>query len=385
MLLKPFQAELAQLKAAGLYRQLAGRPPVGIHNFSSNDYLGFAAEPDLLLAGLAPAAIGGLGAGAARLIRADHPQHRALEDQLATFKHCEAALLFSSGYQANLGVLSALAGPEDIIFSDALNHASIIDGCRLSRATVRVYPHLQTDRLGQLLAESHRFRRRIIVTDSIFGMDGDAAPVAELSQLADRHDALFVVDEAHATGVYGDQGRGLLNARQTSAHLQITTFGKALGTFGAAVAGPRTLIDYLVNRARPFIFTTALPPLICAATTRALELLQGPQGQKRLVALRDNIDQLTTGLKTMGLHSGSAHSPIQPLRCASPQAALDASHALLQIGYFAQAIRPPTVPTGTSRLRLAVNANHSADDITGLLAALSDHLHLFATETAPHA
>jgi 8-amino-7-oxononanoate synthase len=380
--LKQLQEELDDLKRNGLYRQLAGRVPDRVVNFSSNDYLGLAADPALLLPvnGNHP-----VGAGAARLIRGDFPQHNALEADVAAFKNADAALLFSSGYQANLGALTALAGPTDIIFSDALNHASIIDGCRLSRATVKVYPHLDAANLAKQLTESGEYRRRIIVTDSVFGMDGDEAPLEELASIAAKYDALFVVDEAHATGVYGHEGRGLLAATQTKADLQITTFGKALGTFGAAVSGCHTLIDYLTNRARPFIFTTALPPLICAATSQAINLLQQPEGAARLGNLKRNITQLTSGLAAMGLPSQNPHSPIQPIACASPQAALQASATLFEDGYFAQAIRPPTVPDGGSRIRLAVNANHQPQDVAGLLAMLKKNRHSFTYEPIQNA
>ncbi len=366
--------ELQTLDAASLRRRLPGPLPAGVVDFCSNDYLGLASSQQITTrAASFPEAHGPSGAGAARLVAGDLALHHRLEARLARFKQAPAALLFSSGYQANVGAISALAGPSDAIYSDALNHASIIDGCRLSGARVNRYRHADPDHLGRLLATAPRlYRRRVIITDAVFGMDGDLAPLAAIADLARKHDALLLVDEAHATGVRGPRGRGLVRELGLEVDLQLTTFGKALGCFGAAVTGSQTIIDYLINRCRTFIFTTALPPAVCTAALASLDLLDSPEGDARRARLQRNIRHLVHGLAQLGLPC--ADGPIQPLLIGRPTQALTASQRLLRRGYFVQAIRPPTVPEGTSRLRLAVTAAHQRSQIDGLIAALSDIL-----------
>lgn len=365
--------ELHRLEERGLRRSLAGPLPAETINFSSNDYLGLATHP-----ALSDAACHALrtttGAGSARLIGGDLAEHRALEDRVAEYKNTERALLFSTGYQANLGVLTALLSPGDAVYSDALNHASLIDGCRLSRAAIHVFPHADPDALGRLLAEGSRYRRRLVVTDSVFGMDGDRAPLTALARLARHHDAILVVDEAHATGVCGPHGSGAVAEAGIAPDVQIATFGKALGCFGAAALGSRVLIDYLTNRARSFVFTTALPPAICAAARAALDVAASAEGDRLRERVQRNLALLHAGLARLGRDGVPTGLPIVPLHLGSPEAALAASAALLERGFFVQAIRPPTVPPGTSRLRISLSARHEPEQLQRLLSALAEVL-----------
>jgi 8-amino-7-oxononanoate synthase len=339
-------------------------------NFSSNNYLGLANHPALRQAAIEAIVEEGVGAGAARLIVGNLRAHRRLETALATFHQTEAALLFPSGYQANVGVLAAVAGPEDVIFSDELNHASIIDGCRLSRAQVVVYRHCDMDDLGLNLAR-HSGRRRFIITDSVFSMDGDLAPLRQLRQLADENRAYLVVDEAHATGVVGPNGRGRMADLGLRSDIHMATLGKALGAAGAYVTGPRILVDHLLHRARSFVFTTGSPPAIAAAAVRALEIISSDEGAALRSALQARIERLAIGLNGRGLLvPGAGQSPIFPILIGDERRALAVTEALLARGIFAQAIRPPTVPRGTSRLRIALVATHTEMHVDSLLDAL---------------
>ena len=366
--------ELDGLRKADLYRRprrvdarngaeviVDGRPAI---DFSSNDYLGFASLPEI-----AHAMSGdGAGAAASRLISGNRAEHRELERVIAEWKGTEAALVFNSGYHANVGVVSALAGPEDVIYSDALNHASLIDGCRLSRATVRIYPHRDVDALAALFAaDAGRFRRRLILSDTMFSMDGDEAPLAALSELAARHDAWLVADEAHAAGVVGPHGRGLAAREGVRPHVIVGTLGKAFGVFGAYVAGSKILIDYLIQRARSFVFTTALPPPVVAAARAAVELAAGPEGDARRGALFRNAERFCTALRVPVSH-------IVPIVVGDAARVMQLSDALLERGLFVQGIRPPTVPPGTSRLRFALSAAHTGEHIDRALGALGDLL-----------
>jgi len=375
--------ELEALSAKGLRRSLeplsSPQGPVvtvggrTLVNLCSNDYLALAADPRLRAASAAAAEREGAGSGAARLVAGDLPVHGALERRLAAFKGAEAALLFNSGYHANAGVPAVLAGPEDAIFSDALNHASIVDGCRLSRARVVRYGHLDVQQLGDELART-RSRRKLVVTDSVFGMDGDAAPLREIAELCDRHGAMLYVDEAHAAGVLGPAGGGLAEelgvAHRVDVHMG--TLGKALGSFGAYVAGSRRLVDLLVSRARTFVFTTALPPSACGAALAALDVLRGEPGRRerlRALGLR-----MKAGLARLGFDVGRVAAPIFPVVLGTEERALAASRALRVRGFFARAIRPPTVPQGTSRLRVALTAGHTEAQVDAFLVALEDVL-----------
>jgi 8-amino-7-oxononanoate synthase len=375
--------ELEALSEKGLRRTLepigpaqgpvvlvGGRPLV---NLCSNDYLGLAADPRLRRAAGDAAEREGAGSGAARLVAGDLPVHAILERRIAAWKGTEAALLFSSGYHANAGVPAALAGGGDAVFSDALNHASIIDGCRLSRAELVRYGHGDAQELGDLLART-RARRKLVVTDSVFGMDGDAAPLREIAELCDRHGAMLYVDEAHAAGVLGPTGAGLAEelgvAHRVDVHMG--TLGKALGSFGAYVAGARRLVDLLVSRARTFVFTTALPPAACGAALAALDVLEGEPARReklRRLALR-----MKAGLGRLGFDVARVVAPIFPVVLGTEGRALAASRALRARGFFVRAIRPPTVPPGTSRLRVALGAAHEEAQVDAFLGALEEVL-----------
>lgn len=376
--------DLAALAAAGLRRSL-DRPATrhdpgsiescGAHlaDFASNDYLGLAADPRPAAAAAAHLARAGLGAGAARLIGGDHPLHHALERALADLKGTARALLFPSGFAANAGALPALAGPEDAIYSDALNHASLVDGCRLSRATVRILPHADPDALDRALAADRgRFRRRWLVVEGVYSMDGDLWPLDRLVELARRHAAFTYVDDAHATGVLGPDGRGSAAHWQVAGSIDVTvgTLGKALGTVGAFVAGSAALVETLVNRARTFVFTTATPPALAAATLAALEVAATePERRARLHA---NARRLRTGLAAIGRPApGAEDGHVVPLVIGDAGATVAAGAALRARGYAVGAIRPPTVPPGAARLRLSVSAAHSPAQIDGLVAAIA--------------
>ena len=381
------EAELAALTTANRRRAcppVSGRSRVNIGvageprlAFCSNDYLGLANHPALAQAAGAAAAEQGFGSSAARLVSGDFPAHRQLEERLAAYCRRPAALVFPSGYQTNLGVLTALAGPEDLIVSDALNHASLIDGCRLSRARVAVYPHRDARAAGRLLAEGNAARRRLLVTESIFSMDGDAAPLADLADLADRHDAILIVDEAHAFGVLGPRGRGLAAAAGIEPDVLIATLGKAVGAAGGFVAGSNPLRDFLVNRARTFVFTTALPPPVAAAAAAALVLLDGPEGDERRARLRDRrtwLAERLAALRPLALpgFTDCPESPILPFVLGTEARALAVSAALAERGVFVPAIRPPTVPVGTARLRITLSAAHEQRDLETLVRALGE-------------
>ncbi len=376
-------AGLDALSANGLRRSLeplgpaqgpevmvAGRRLV---NLCSNDYLGLANDPRLRRAAAEAAEAGGAGAGAARLVAGDLPIHGRLEEALARTKRTEAALLFNSGYHANAGVPPALVGRGDAIFSDALNHASIVDGALLSRAELVRYRHCDMGELEELLARS-KARRRLVVTDSVFGMDGDAAPLREIADLCDRHGAMLYVDEAHATGVMGPTGGGLAEALGVGDRVDVHmgTLGKALGSFGAYVAGSRPLVDWLVSKARTFVFTTALPPAACGAALAALEVLRAePARRDRLQALAG---RMKAGLERLGFTLFGVVAPIFPVVLGSEERALAASRALRERGFFVRAIRPPTVPRGTSRLRVSLTAAHAEGHVDAFLGALGEAL-----------
>ena len=373
--------ELDALSAKGLRRGLEplgsaqgavvtvdGRPAV---NLCSNDYLGLAADPRLRRAAAESAEREGAGAGAARLIAGDLPIHGLLERRLAAFKKTEAALLFNSGYHANAGVPATLVGRGDAVFCDVLDHASIVDGCLLSRAELVRYRHLDVTELDDLLGRTQA-RRKLVVTDSVFGMDGDAAPLREIADVCERHGAMLYVDEAHATGVLGPTGAGLAEALGVADRVDVHmgTLGKALGSFGAYVAGSRRLVDLLVSRARTFIFTTALPPAACGAAIAALDVLAAePSRRERLRALTA---RMKAGLARLGFDVSRVVAPIFPVVLGTEERALAAARALRDRGFFVRAIRPPTVPRGTSRLRVALTAGHTEAQLDAFLDALEE-------------
>jgi 8-amino-7-oxononanoate synthase len=328
----------------------------------SNDYLGLAGHPRVRGAAAEAAVRWGAGAGASRLISGNMSPHRALERRLAAFKGYDSALLFGSGYLANIGVISALAGRGEIVFSDELNHASIIDGCRLSRAETFVYRHADVEHLAWGLREAGE-RAALIVSDGLFSMDGDVAPLADLVELARRHGCRLMVDEAHATGALGPGGRGSVAAAGLSEEvdLVIGTLGKALGSYGAYACASQELIEYLLNAARPFVFSTAPPPPIVAAGAAALDLLEAePQRVERLGA---NATALRAALLAEGLTVGGGRTQVLPVEVGDAAIAMELCERLLERGVFAQGIRPPTVPEGTSRLRFTVMSTHEEAEL----------------------
>jgi len=338
----------------------------------SNNYLGLAEDRRVREAAADAALRWGAGAGASRLVSGTMTVHRRLEQRLAAFERTEACVLFGSGYLANQGVLGALAGPGDVIYSDRLNHASIVDGCRLSRARTFVYEHCDCDHLSWALERGRpEGAGAVIVTDSVFSMDGDDAPLAELAELAERHDARLVVDEAHATGARGPGGRGAVAdaGLEDVVDVVVGTLGKALGSYGAYACADRSTVRYLINRARPLIFSTAPPPPAAAGALAALEVLESePALPRRLLA---NAAVLRTALTGEGWTNLPPDTHILPLIAGDAADAVRLCERALDGGIFAQAIRPPTVPEGTSRLRLTVMATHTASELRAAARTLA--------------
>lgn len=373
-------AELEELEAAGLRRRrrllespqgarvrVDGREYVA---FCSNDYLGLAAHPELIEAAREGAARYGVGAGASHLILGHGVAHHELEQRLAAFVDLPRALLFATGYMANLGVVTALTGRGDAVFADRLNHASLNDAALLSRAEFKRYPHLDLAALERLLSGS-RARRKLIATDAVFSMDGDIAPVPELVALAERHGAWLLLDDAHGFGVLGPQGRGVLAHFGASSPrvIYMATLGKAAGVFGAFVAGEPEMLEALVQRARTYIYTTAAPPLLSHALLKSLELIRiGEQRREHLRGLGRLLKDRLLLKRWKLAHSESA---IQPLIIGGNSEAVTASEALAREGLLVPAIRPPTVPQGTARLRISLSAAHAAGDVERLAAALN--------------
>jgi len=339
-------------------------------NFSSNDYLGLANDARIKHAALEAIQRYGLGAGASRLICGNMTPHEKLEAELAIFKNTESALVFSSGYMANTGIISALMGRDDIVLSDKLNHASIIDGIILSRAQLQRYPHVDMQALEEILKNRKGYKHKLIVTDTVFSMDGDKAPLKEIVDLARRYEAMVMVDEAHAMGVLGAQGGGRVEelGLQGQVDIQMGTLSKAVGCCGAYMCGTQILREYLINKSREFIYTTAMPPALAQAACVALQIIRQDNQLRR--QLKDNADYLHKKLKTMGFDTMNSTTPIIPLLVKDPGRAVAFSQHLLKQGIFVQAIRPPTVPVNTARLRLTVTAAHTRRDLDQLLQAL---------------
>jgi 8-amino-7-oxononanoate synthase len=371
---------LAEIRNRGLYRRmrcvsgpqgprvlLDGKPVLLL---CSNNYLGLADHPRVREATAEAAMRYGAGSGASRLVSGNMTIHRRLEEQLAAFEGSDACVLFGSGYLANVGAVSALAREGDVVFSDALNHASIVDGCRLARAETFIYRHLDVDHLEWGLRRAEG-RGSLIVTDGVFSMDGDVAPLAEIVELARRHDARLMVDEAHGTGVLGPGGRGAVAAAglEHEFDLIVGTLGKALGSYGAYVCSDQQMAKYLINTARTLIFSTALPPPAVAAAMAALGLLR--EQPRRVEKLQRNGAVLREALGESGMPVPAGDTPIVPLIVGDPTDAVRASERALERGIFAQAIRPPTVPAGSSRLRLAVMASHTKSELREAAAALA--------------
>jgi len=376
------QTELKNLRDKGLYRSL--RRVEGdqgstlfiddreVINFSSNNYLGLANHPSLRAAAKEAIDRYGCGSGASRLISGNMTLHEELEDKIAELKGTEGALVFNSGFQANTGVIPVLVGKGDVILSDALNHASIIDGCRLSRSEVVVYGHCNMDQLELALKQAPVRGRKLIVTESLFSMDGDEAPLADIVSLAEKYGATVMVDEAHATGVYEPNGAGLVAKLGLGDRIliQMGTLGKALGGFGAYIAGTRSLRELLINRCRSFIFTTSLPPAVMAMSIAALDLVKKEPQRRR--ELRENSEQLRDGLKALGFILGDSRSQILPLMVGDATRCMQLSELLLENRVFAQGIRPPTVPVDTSRLRITLMATHTPEQINQALQIFAE-------------
>jgi len=374
-------AELDDLNARSRLRQC---PPVvalrGTHldledsaqlvSFSSNDYLGLSTHPELVDSAIKAVTLRGIGAGASRLVSGDRPEHREFESQLADFLSVPSSLLFPTGYQANIGAITALAGQNDLIVSDALNHASLIDGCRLSKAHVAIYRHGDASdaRKALSLATNSRgqpFRRKLLVTESVFSMDGDVAPLSALDTACKEQGAALIVDEAHAFGALGPGGQGICSLQNVIPALRIGTLGKAFGTAGGFLVGSDTVRNYVLNRARTFIFTTGLPPSIAAASLAALNIIRSSEGDELRGLLSERIKQLHAGIGFKG-----PMTPICPLILGPDAVALQASAKLRELGVFVQAIRPPTVPEGTSRLRITISARHTSAEVDYLVGCL---------------
>ena len=376
------EAGLAGIEQAGLRRSLrlvegAQDSRVTVDGrevllFCSNNYLGLANHPEVTAAAASAARTFGAGAGSSRLISGNMQAHTELEAKIAHWKQRERAVVFSTGYQANVGVITALMGRGDVVVSDELNHASIIDGCRLSRAEVAVYRHNDVDDLRERLrsASAGGAGRILVVTESVFSMDGDIAPLNEIAQAARNAGAALMVDEAHAAGMFGPGGAGLVGelGLGDAVDIHMGTLGKALGSFGAYVAGSQVLIDTLINRARSFIFTNGLPPAAAAAASAAIDVIE--REPERARGLLTRARRLGERLRHAGLDVPHLDSQILPVLIGAPEDAVAVANTLLEHGFYVAAIRPPTVPKGTSRLRLSLMATHNEEDIARMENAL---------------
>ncbi len=383
------RTELAELAAAGLVRVprivdgmqgptivLEGRE---VLNLGSNDYLSLAGDPRLARAAARVAEESGVGAGASRLIVGNHREHVALELVIVEWLRCGGVRLFNSGYAANVGVLTTLLRAGDVVFSDELNHASIIDGCRLSRAEVVVFPHRDLGALEAALCD-RRGLRRVVVSESLFSMDGDVADVAALAALTQRHDASLVLDEAHALGVMGPEGRGVAAAAGVTPDLLIGTLGKALGSFGAFAATTSAVAQLLWNRARSLVFSTALPPMVAAAANAAIEIVRGREGDRRRAHVASHACAVRAAMRHSELRArvtGAAESPIVPVVIGDDAVTMKMAGQLFEAGVFAPGIRPPTVPVGTARIRMSLTADHQLHDLENACLILNDAMRRF--------
>ncbi len=373
--------ELHAIGTAGLLRgrRVVTRLPCGrcrigdreLIDFSQNDYLGLANDPQIVQAAQQTLELAGAGAGASPLITGRSPAYATLEAKITEFKKSEAAILFPTGFAANLGTLSALIDPGDIVFCDRLNHASLIDGCRLSRAKLRVYHHDKLERLDRHLEKSNDYPRRWIITDTVFSMDGHLAPLVELCNLADKHDAILVVDEAHATGLLGENGRGAAELLGVEKRIDVSigTLSKAIGGLGGFVAGSQPLVEYLWNTARTQIYSTALPPAICSAMVVAFDIVHSePERRQHVLTLTQRLQ--SSLIKSRFHVPQPIQAAIVPVILNDPRAALDLAERLELEGFAVGAIRPPTVPQGTSRLRITLSAAHTIEDVDQLVQTL---------------
>lgn len=371
---------LASLQRTGLYRtlrDLSGPQSATtvvdgkrVVQLSANNYLGFANHPRLKAAAKEAVEKYGSGSGASRLVCGNLELNGKLEGKIAKLKKKECALLFSTGYMANIGIITSLMNKEDVIFSDELNHASIIDGCKMSRAETRVYPHNDMDALERLLKETRHCTHRLIVTDGIFSMEGDISPLPDLVSLAERYECMVMVDDAHATGVLGTNGGGTGEhfALEDKIDIAMGTLGKALGGFGAFVAGSHGLREFLINRARPFIFTTGLPPAVIASGIAALELLEEEPEIK--MRLWENVGFFKKRVEELGFNTLRSETQIIPVLVGDTSLTMRMGEMLLNEGVFVQGIRPPTVPQGSSRLRITIMATHTQSELECALEAM---------------
>ncbi len=376
------EKEIEEIKAKHLYRNLtilesAQGPIVKIKgreiiNLCSNNYLGLLSHPKLKIRAKEAIEKFGIGSGAARGIGGTSTLHEELELKLARFKKTETSLTFQTGYMANLGTIQALVGREDTIFSDELSHASIIDGCRLSRVQVKVYPHKDMNALRKFLKESQNSRRKLIATDSIFSMDGDIAPLPKIAELAKEFRAITLIDDSHATGVFGENGRGTIDHfnLQGKIDIQMGTFSKALGSLGGFICGSKTLREFLIHKARPFLFSTSYPPLIAATALAALEILE--EEPELIDNLWSNVNYFKNRLSDLGFNTGESESPIIPIITGKASLATQLSTRLFEEGIFAQGVSYPTVSEEKSRIRIIITASHSIEDLDFCLGVLEE-------------
>ena len=373
---------LDSLRSEGLYRKLRilggeqkphatfdGREVI---NLSSNNYLGLTTHPKLREAAIRAVKELGAGSGSVRTIAGTMDLHMELERKIAAFKKTEASVVFQSGFAANAGTVSSLLGKEDLILSDELNHASIIDGARLSRAAIRVFPHKDVNALRALLEETSSVKRRLVITDGVFSMDGDIAPLREISALAREHGAIMMVDDAHASGVLGKNGRGTIDhfGVHGQVDIQVGTLSKAVGVLGGYVCGTKSLIEYLYHRARPFLFSTSHPPAVAAACLAAFEVLE--QEPERIERLWSNTKRFRAGLQSLGFDTGQSETPIIPIMVGEADRAMKLSDRAFERGVFAQGIGYPTVAKGKARLRTIVTATHTEEELDKALEILGD-------------
>jgi 8-amino-7-oxononanoate synthase len=377
------EADLTLLREQGLARNRREFIPLSdgscvvngrrLIDFASNDYLGLARDPRLIAAAVKATQEAGTGASSSALISGRTEWHVELERRLAEFEGQPAAILFPSGYAANVGTITALAESDDVLFCHRFNHASLIDGCRLSKARLVIYRHDDLNSLERELEKARDARRRYLVTDTVFSMDADLAPLPILCDIAERHDAALIVDEAHATGVFGERGRGVAELQQVERRIavRIGTLSKAIGSLGGFVTGSTELIDWLWNKARTQMFSTALPPAACAAATAALDVIAAEPFRREVLAARAM--QLRRSLRESGFDvSGELTCPIVPVLVGEPDRTVVAAAKLEERGFLVGAIRPPTVPHGTSRLRITVHCGHTSDEVAALAAAVGD-------------
>ena len=380
--MKYISDELKTIKKSGLYRELNSvEGSQGTHleikgktylSFCSNNYLGLANNPLVIKAVKDAVGRYGWGAGASRLVSGNMRLHEVLEGEISKFKGKEASIVFPTGYMANIGTISSLVSKGDLVICDKLNHASIIDGCRLSGAGFRVYPHCDMKKLENVLKKATKYSRKLIVTDTVFSMDGDIAPLPDIVRIAHKYNAMVMADEAHGTGVFGENGRGVVEHFNLSKKVSIVmgTLSKAVGSLGGYVSGDADLINFLRNKARPFMYTTALPPAVCAASIAGIKLIRKNPSLRK--SLWNNVRYLKKELDLLNFNLIPSESPIIPILIGDAKKAVDMSKLLYKKGILIPAIRPPTVPTRSSRLRMTVMSTHTRKDLERLLEVLSD-------------